>query len=216
MSQRVSCYTQPEFADVTENLLKPSNQFGLPELLNDPAYKRFIRSLSVSVSPRSIIVCLILTPHRQITDQPRERPIDPSGQRERHVILTLTVPPPSEAGATVQLVKGVFKLIDNLDTKVTLRPETKTKLKKVRDDLEEELKKQAVADKKEEVCCIFNTMMFNMLTTFSPKAENDKAAAKRKAIEEKLSKLSAAEQKKVLERERKRALRKTQGKVARK
>lgn len=43
-------------------------------------------------------------------------------------------------------------------------------------------------------------------------AENDKATAKRKAVEEKLSKLSASEQKKVLERERKRTLRKTQGK----
>jgi hypothetical protein len=51
---------------------------------------------------------------------------------------------------------------------------------------------------------------------YNYQAENDKAAAKRKAIEEKLSKLSAAEQKKVLERERKRALRKTQGRVVRK
>ena len=39
--------TIAEFADVTENLLKPSNQFGLTELLNNPAYKRYVRSLSV-------------------------------------------------------------------------------------------------------------------------------------------------------------------------
>ena len=49
------------------------------------------------------------------------------------------------------MVEGIFKMIDKLDSKVVLRPETRTKLKKVREELDEELKKEATAEKKEEV-----------------------------------------------------------------
>jgi hypothetical protein len=47
---------------------------------------------------------------------------------------------------------GFFKLIDNLDSKITLRPETKIKLKKHREQLDEEIRKEATAEQKEEVC----------------------------------------------------------------
>ena len=43
--------------------------------------------------------------------------------------------------------------------------------------------------------------------------EEEKAAARKKARDERVSKLSAAEQQKVLDREKKRMMRKTQGKV---
>ena len=47
-------------------------------------------------------------------------------------------------------------------------------------------------------------------------AAAEKLAAKRKKEDERMSKLSASEQKKVLERERKRAIKKSQGKVQKK
>lgn len=67
----------------------------------------------------------------------------------------MTAPPSSKADVTIQLVEGVFKLIDRLDSKVVLRPETKTKLKKVREELDENIKKEAVAEKLEEVIISF-------------------------------------------------------------
>lgn len=119
----------------------------------------------------------------QITDQPRDRPTLPlkPDQRERHLVLTLRLPTSSSASTmstTVPLIKSIFTLIDVLDAKVTLRPETKAKLKKVREELDETLRREAEAEKKEE-------------------AENEKQAAKRKSEEARISKLSAAEQKKV-------------------
>ncbi|TDL29497.1 DUF1682-domain-containing protein [Rickenella mellea] len=122
-----------EFADVTENILKISGGTSLQQVLGDPAFKPYFRSLSV-------------------TDQPRERPAlpIPSEFRERHVILSLRAPPSSKAGVTVPLVKAVFSLIDVLDTKLNLRPETKTKLRKTREEMDDELRKEADAEKKEE------------------------------------------------------------------
>lgn len=114
--------------------------------------------------------------------------------RWRHVILTLRLPSPSEAGATVPLVRAVFALIDTLESpKFNLRPETKTKLRRTREELDETLRKESEAEQREE-------------------AENEKAAARKKVEEARVNKLSAAEQKKELERERKRQLRKAQGK----
>ena len=75
-----------------------------------------------------------------------------------------------------------------------LRPETRTKLKKAREEVEKQLREDAQREKKEE-------------------EEEEKAAARKKARDERVSKLSAAEQQKVLEREKKRLLRKSQGKV---
>ena len=101
----------------------------------------------------------------------------------------MRVPPASKAGATLPIVKATFALIDGLE-KLSLRPETRLKLRKTREDLDEQIKKEAEAEKKEE-------------------AEIDKLAQKRRAVEERVSKLSAAEQRKQLERDRKRQMRKT-------
>lgn len=46
--------------------------------------------------------------------------------------------------------------------------------------------------------------------------ESDKLAAKRKAEEERISKLSASEQRKALDRDKKRAMRKSQSKATKK
>ncbi|KAL5527658.1 hypothetical protein ACEPAG_6459 [Sanghuangporus baumii] len=169
-----------EYADVTEALLK-SGSLNLGAALNDPSVRPYVKSLT-------------------ITDQPRERPSQPipADQRERHVILTLRAPPASQSGATLPLVKSIFSFIDALEAgKFSLRPETRTKLRKTREELDEQIRKDAEAERREE-------------------EEQDKAAAKKKAEEERISKLSAAEQQKELERERKRQLRKAQGKVIKK
>jgi len=61
---------------------------------------------------------------------------------------------------------------------MNLRPETRSKMKKVREDVDKEIREEAVKEKKEEVA-------------------EDKKAARRKAELERVSRLSAAEQKKV-------------------
>lgn len=94
-----------------------------------------------------------------MTDQPRERPSKLS-KPEKHVILSLVCPPSSHVDDLNGLVSALFPFIDSL-TKVSLRPETKTKLKKVRETFEKTLKVEAEQAKKEEVCffppCSSNT-----------------------------------------------------------
>jgi len=166
-----------EFADVTDGILKA---FPLSKILENPQIAPYFRSLS-------------------ITDQPRGRPTKPlqPNEREKHVILSLSAPSPSYASATVEIVAAMFPFIDSL-SKVALRPETKIKLKKMRDETDKDIKKEAEKDKKEE----------------EAEALEAKKAAKRKAEEERIAKLSAADQKKFLERERKRSIRKQQSKLA--
>lgn len=48
------------------------------------------------------------------------------------------------------LVSALFPFIDSL-SQVNLRPETKTKLKKIREDLDKDLKADSEREKKEEV-----------------------------------------------------------------
>ncbi|CAL1700641.1 unnamed protein product [Somion occarium] len=185
-----------EFADLTDTLFKTHGPLSLPTILSNPAIQPYFRSLS-------------------ITDQPRTRPqvpIPPS-QKSKHVILHLTVPPPSASSLTLPLVTAVFQLIDVISAEggwgigkgpstgkngiglnPGLRPETRTKLRKAREEVDKQLKEESEKEKKEE-------------------AAEEKTAAKKKAEEERVSKLSAAEQKKALEREKKRAIRKTQGKT---
>lgn len=186
-----------EWADVTENLFKATPTFSLTKLLSDPTNLKYFKSLSV-------------------TDQPRERPALPltPAEREKHVILCLAVPSADKATETVPLVTAMFTFIEGL-TKINLRPETRSKMKKLREDVDREIREEAVKERKEE-------------------AAEDKKAAKRKAEQERISRLSAADQKKVypllagsrifcspcphqiLDRERKRAVKRSQGKVVRK
>ncbi|KAJ7507835.1 hypothetical protein B0H11DRAFT_1968876 [Mycena galericulata] len=166
-----------EFGDVTDGVLKA---FPLAKVLENPKIAPYFRSLS-------------------ITDQPRDRPSKPlqPTEREKHVILSLSVPSSSKAADTLEIVSALFAFVDSL-SKVALRPETKIKLKKMREETEKDIKKEAERDKKEE----------------EAEALEAKKAAKRKAEEERIAKLSAADQKKILERERKRSIRKQQSKVA--
>ncbi|KAI0695727.1 hypothetical protein BC835DRAFT_933020 [Cytidiella melzeri] len=182
-----------EYADVTENLLKQHGPLSLAQVFSED-HSPYFRSLS-------------------LTDQPRTRPLAPlpASQRHKHLILSLAVPPTSDASATLPLVTAFFQLADviagtggwgigkgpgqkGVGLAQSLRPETKTKLRTTREKVEKEIKEEAVREQREE-------------------AEIEKAAKKKKAEEERLSKLSAAEQKKALEREKKRAMRKTQGKM---
>ncbi|KAF8655255.1 hypothetical protein AX16_003157 [Volvariella volvacea WC 439] len=168
-----------EFADVTDNLFKPFGNFSLLAALQNSKIQPYFRSLS-------------------ITDQPRSRPSKPVpvAEREKHVILNLVAPPSSDVTATVDLVAAIFSMIDALN-KINLRPETKAKLRKVREDLDVALKEDAEREKKEELA----------------QAVEDKKAAKRKAEQERIAKLPAAEQQKILEKERKQTLRKSQTKA---
>lgn len=114
--------------------------------------------------------------------------------REKHLILNLRLPPSSHSSATIPFVTSLFTLIDNLN-KVNLRFETKSKLKKAREEADKSIAKEAEEERKEE------------------EAEK-KAAEKKRKDEERMAKLTPAEQRKELEKEKKRALRKAQGKVA--
>ncbi|QRW01797.1 endoplasmic reticulum membrane protein [Ceratobasidium sp. AG-Ba] len=150
-----------EVADITDVLLKSPSGQALAKVLNDPSVVKHLKYLL-------------------ITDQPAERPENgpvPANQRERHLLLSLYVPEPSEATNTVPLLKEVFNLVDVVDQKAAFKIETHKKLKKTRADLDVELQKEAEKEKRDE-------------------AEEKKAAEKRKAAEERLARLSAAEQKK--------------------
>ena len=114
----------------------------------------------------------------QITDQPRVRPGVVSANRAKHVILSLSVPPTSHVGISTPLVSAVFGLIDALE-KINLRPETKSKIKKTRENFAKTLKDEAEREAREE-------------------AADAKLAAKRRAEEERIARLSAAEQLKVI------------------
>lgn len=131
-----------------------------------------------------------------ITDQPRYQPTALRVNKEKHLILSLSSPDPK---ALTGFVTGLFGFIDSLP-KLVIRPDTKAKLKKARETVEKDLKEASERDAKE----------------LAEEEKADKRAAKKKAEEERISKLSASEQQKYLDKERKRSLRKSQGKVARK
>ena len=159
------------------NLMKQHGPLSLSKALSDPAVLPYFRSLS-------------------LTDQPRKRPEAPLPERKKRLILTLRLPPASDAKATVPLVAACFQLVDviagvggwgigkgaggkpGVGLAQSLRPETRFKLRAARERLDKELQEEALREKKEEI-------------------EAERAAAKKKAEEERLSKLSAAEQKKV-------------------
>ena len=113
----------------------------------------------------------------QITDQPRVRPGVVSANRAKHVILSLALPPTSHVDISTRLVSAIFGLIDSLE-KINLRPETKSKIKKTRENFAKTLKDEAEREAREE-------------------AADAKMAAKRRAEEERIARLSAAEQQKV-------------------
>ena len=145
-----------EVADVTDSVFKAATP--LLAALKDPKAKSYFRSLVLS-------------------DQPSVQPDEAPATRSRSLVLTLTPPPPSDANATVSLVTAVFALVDSLD-KLGLRPETKTKLRKAREDFAVKLKDAREREAREE-------------------AADARAAAKKKAEDERIAGLSAAEQAKV-------------------
>ncbi|KZT39598.1 DUF1682-domain-containing protein [Sistotremastrum suecicum HHB10207 ss-3] len=175
-----------EAADVTDALFKSISSSNtqaknLLTAISDPAVQPYFHSLI-------------------ITDQPGERPKTAlnADEKERHLVLTLTVPPASKAADTLPLVQAVFGLVDLLGgNPPQLRPDTKNKLRKMREDVDVELKKDAEKEKREQ-------------------EEDAKRSEKAKKKEEKIAKLSAAEQKKLLEKDQKRAFRKAQGKMVKK
>lgn len=177
-----------EFADITTNLLKPRGPFSLTSVLSQPAIMPYFRSLS-------------------LTDQPRVRPTAPlePSERPKRLILSLELPPNSQSAVTLPLITAAFQLVDIIagegklpgvsgGLNAALRPETRSKLRKTREEVDKQIRDDAVREKREE-------------------EEEEKAAARKKARDDRVSKLSAAEQQKVLDREKKRMMRKTQGKV---
>ncbi|EIM88428.1 DUF1682-domain-containing protein [Stereum hirsutum FP-91666 SS1] len=126
-----------------------------------------------------------------VTDLPREHP--DSLKHEKHVILSLHSLPSSSAHLSLPLITALFQFVDALP-RTNLRPETKKKLAAKREEFLKELKEEREKPKREE-------------------ALEAKAAAKKKAEDERMAKLTAAEQQKLLERDRKKAMRK-QGKMS--
>ncbi|KAL4081882.1 hypothetical protein V8B97DRAFT_2031502 [Scleroderma yunnanense] len=184
-----------EFADVTDvffKLVLPHTSTSLPAVITSAL--PYLRVFS-------------------ITDQPQERPsVSALATKSKRVILTFDLP--KDVDSILPLLEGTFTLVDVLASgKVALRPVTRAKIKKVREDVEKVIKEEAAKEKREE-------------------ADEDKRNARRKAEEERIAKLSASEQKKVisplplifrafmsaqlLEREHKRAIKKSQGKLVRK
>ena len=134
---------------------------------------------SYTLRPFSLPGSISLNDHTpQITDQPRVRPSVVPADRAKHVILSLALPPTDHVDISTPLVSAIFGLIDALE-KINLRPETKTKIKKTRENFAKSLKDEAEREAREE-------------------AADAKLAAKRRAEEERIARLSAAEQLKVI------------------
>jgi hypothetical protein len=155
--------TLAEYADVTESILKSTN---ILSALKEPRNLTYFRSLSV-------------------TDQPRERPDTPllPEEKEKHVILSLAAPPASRVKDTVALVEAMFPFIDSL-SKLNLRPETKNKLKKTREEVDKQVKEDAGREKKEEVCYLdgstaMSNLYFEALASQGGSACGEKKGARR-------------------------------------
>ena len=136
-------HPQTEYADLSETLLKEHGNFSLVKVLNDPKILPYLISLSV-------------------TDQPAERPTLPPHpeEREKHVVIKLSVPRGAQVKDTQEFVTSIFQLVDIVGTKFAsaLRPDTKSKLKKVREELDKQLKVEATKEQKDEVCCSLSTL----------------------------------------------------------
>lgn len=150
-----------EFADVTDVFFKlaiPHTSSSLPALI-------------ASTLPHLRVF--------SITDQPEERPtVSALAAKSKRLVITLNLP--RDVDDILPLLEGTFALVDLLATgKVTFRPDTRAKIKKVREDVEKGIKEEASKEKKEE-------------------AAEDKRAARRKAEEDRVAKLSPSEQKKVI------------------
>ena len=128
-----------EFADVSDAIFKlslsPSTT--ISTLLATPPFLAHLRSLS-------------------ITDQPHERPHSAASyvaqkHSSKRVLLDISIP--QHPNDILPLVDAVFALVDQLAAgKVVLRPETKAKIRKAREDVEKEIKEEEFKEKKEEVC----------------------------------------------------------------
>ncbi|KAG8950931.1 hypothetical protein FRC04_006995 [Tulasnella sp. 424] len=189
------------FTKTTDSSLLPANACLMSEhtdvtelVLKSPAGTKLISRLAdptINRYFRSFV----------ISDQPEKRPVTgpiPASKKERRVILSLTLPRKSESGVTIPLVQAVFDLIDWLDTKPTFKDEHITrKLIKARTELDATLTKEFAEPTEEE----------------KEAAEEAKRAAKRKAEEEKYAGMTVEQQRKYEEKERKKALRKAQGKM---
>ena len=130
---KISQHSQSEFADIFETIFKEFGNYSLIKVLNDPKILPYLVSLS-------------------ITDQPAERPTLPE-ERERHVIVKLSIPSGSQVNDTREFVASLFQLVDIVGTKFSsaLRPDTKSKLRKVREDLDKQLRVEATKEQKGEV-----------------------------------------------------------------
>ena len=76
--------------------------------------------------------------------------------------MKLSVPSGSQVEDTKGFVISLFQLVDIVGTKLgsALRPETKNKLRKIREDLDKQLKIDATKEQKEEVRFFFRGFAF--------------------------------------------------------
>jgi len=171
----------------------------------------------------------------QVTDQPRIRPDGPvaPNERHKHVILSLVAPSSAHAADTVALVSALFPFIDSL-AQVNLRPETKNKLKKIREDLDKNLKADSEREKNEEVELLRSLIMLaahfrpaRVRFLKQPRTRRPRNARRRRnelqnsrhrnrgrqvsLVRPALIDISSPAQ--ILEKERKRNIRKSQGKA---
>ena len=143
------------------------------------------------------------------------------------------MPDPGHANDILPLVDAVFTLLDLFAAgKVVLRPETKAKIRKVREEVEKEIKEEEARDKKEEVCflplhhCPPSPSLSRLPKTKRPPSARQSriglqssAQPSRKRSCPCLSCLPTVvshSDYQLLERSHKRAIRKSQGKVVRK
>lgn len=136
----------------------------------------------------------------QITDQPATRPAQgplPDKQKARTLTITLSLPSNSSMEAILPWAQVGLNLCDYL-SKTSPKPETTRKLRKIRQEVAEELTKAWAEELKEE----------------EGDPEEEKRVAKRKEEAKRRAALSDAERRKLEEKEKKKRDRKAQIKAA--
>ncbi|GHJ86887.1 hypothetical protein NliqN6_3289 [Naganishia liquefaciens] len=136
-----------------------------------------------------------------ITDQPARRPAKgplAEAVKSRHLVLTLRLPTERQMQEATPWIQVALNLID-LMGKVPVKPETTRKLRKIRADVDAELTKEYQREVAEE----------------TGETEEEKRLAKRRAEEKRRALLSPEEQKRLEEKDRKKALKKTQARTTR-
>lgn len=133
-----------------------------------------------------------------VTDQPKDKPATlAETEPKKRIILQLRMPHPTDAPKVARLVQAYIRLIDHLVERAHFRPEVTRKIKAAREDANRKMRRAEEEAAAEE-------------------REARRVDERKKERDAKLSRMTASEQKKFLEKEREKETRRGMKKQQRK